>query len=291
MNPHTNVIQEAASILNVAKQQIKQVLESENDLKQLSETIFNQLSTVEKRFYALSGLPEKELEQNAFEFKPLTKIMGIAVDGRKPVSQEDLKPTLSEKEKLIERIKSFYDTIPKMSNEKILEIVREPKGEAILRGVAKIAKIEDWKESPLTIFFVDEIKAGIALFNEMDAAITASELEADSIEMNSVVERPWAKPLPESSNPNPAPLDTALPESDATQQLNPISEIVKSDYKKDQETKANELDPATEENTGTDIESLVIEAKRLKDEGMTIKEIAEKLGKSTGTISNYINKK
>ncbi|KAA5532664.1 helix-turn-helix domain-containing protein [Taibaiella lutea] len=313
MNPHNKVIQESAAILNAAKHSIKETLETEPDLKNLSETIFNQIGIIEKRFYSLSGLPEKELENTGNEFKPITKIMGIQVDQRKPITEETTTPTQTEKEKLIDRIKEFYERIPKMSNEKILEVTREPKGVSILRGAAKLANVENWRDAELDILFIEDIKAGIKGSETLNTAIDAAHSQSDSGQQTSdEVKSPWQKDLPESQTTVHASSEiNSLQQSEQSPKLNELKDIVKSDYQKNEESKGSNDDSIKKEagtsdgsgqsdetntsNEGADTEltkaQAVIEAKRLKEEGLTVKEIAEKLGKSTGTISNYLNDK
>ncbi|MFA6060060.1 MAG: hypothetical protein WC756_17790 [Taibaiella sp.] len=322
MNPYSKPIQRSAAVLKAAKEQVKAILSQDPDLAVLATTTYNQISEIEKRLYGLSGLPDPSATVEIGGFAPLTSVMGINVDVRKPITEADLKPTLTEKEQLLDRIQKFYEAVPTMSNEKVLEVLHEPKGTAILRGVAKLANIEDWRESEFNVLLIEAIKQGIADNKEVEAAINSAENNAFSQEGNET--RPWTKAFPESETDTmkePDPMMKGLDGSSEKPVMNELKDLVKTPAQLADDLGKMVTGPAEPigsfntkaegdgvgENTGTgegdktgegageelsgETNPLIAEAKKLKEEGKTIKEIAAALGISTGTASNYTKTK
>lgn len=251
MNSNSTAIQEAASILQDAREAITAKLKFAG-LNFFADVTNSQLKEIERRFYGMSGLPEDKTVEVKTEFEPLTKIMGRDVT-RKAVLKEDLQPTLSEKEQLRNRIVDLHDRIPDMYNDKVLEILYEPKGRSILRGVAKLAGVEDWREAELTVEFVDKIKTAIEAEKKVDKAVKDAD-KSGKIFVSGELED-----------------DLEDDDDDATGDATGDDTDTDDDEVETSTTKAER-------------------AKLLKEEGLTHAEIAEELGIPKGSVGHLLKK-
>lgn len=101
------------------------------------------------------------IEKNAslFERSPLTKIFGksITVEKNRKISLEALAPNDSELELFRDKIQLIYDSFLERETTELLNSLTEIE----IRGVAKIAGIENFDKAPIAGSFVEMIKQSI----------------------------------------------------------------------------------------------------------------------------------
>jgi len=265
--PNAAEVRKVAELLRSTQTQIKEILKDAQGMQYLSDLTCDQIRTIERRLYGIVGLQMDNDPVSNLEFKPLQKIMGIAVDIRKPIKDEDLQPTKTEKEKLRERIMSFYEEMQGMLDDKVLEVLHEPDGVAVLRGAAKLADVKNWREGELNILFVQEIKLGYASQFNIKKALEEVEENASLPTDEEVIKQSIAEE------------ESDVQGGDEVEKLGIDFGDSLAEEKSDDTT-------GLKEETETEIRRK--EAKRMRDEGFTNKDIAHELKVSVQTVSNYL---
>jgi hypothetical protein len=94
-------------------------------------------------------------------FAPITDFLGDKVHVSKAVLEEDINPIEEDIKKFRADVQGLYDTILSYSTELILKSHTLPEHTMILRGVAKLAGVEDYQTKEIGEAFIDEIKRAI----------------------------------------------------------------------------------------------------------------------------------
>lgn len=155
-------VQESLSLLTKTQQDINSLLKGV-DMGANLLSINAKFSEIKARLEFMGAVAEPEsVKQNTDEmFPPITNFMGEKILLTK-TSSADLNPGKNEKDVFLKKVEKLYDTLPAYSSEQLLKSYVTASDLLILRGVAKKAGVPDYKESPLTIQFIEKIKAAVA---------------------------------------------------------------------------------------------------------------------------------
>lgn len=159
--PTPTAIQQVISLLKEAKEQSEKLLadQSQNSL-QLAVTF--DLNKLINRLSYMSGTPIAHNQREVMDFPPVTNFMGEEIVRAEAITEEVLQPKEDAKKIYLAKVESLEGVFHELSNEDILHMYTTPEDVMVLRGVAKRAGVEDYKEKELTLEFVEEIRTGLA---------------------------------------------------------------------------------------------------------------------------------
>lgn len=151
---------QASIILQNAKEEVLEILKDTN-LGLISISIRSGLDKLINQLNFLSGESQVAPVHAAGQFKPITSFMGEPINRPKKVTPEQLVPQNKEKNAFLEQVKELEKNFPLMSNEKILDKYKVPAYSLTLRGVAKRAGLENYRDGNINNQFIDDIRAGM----------------------------------------------------------------------------------------------------------------------------------
>lgn len=177
----TESLKQAADILLKAKEDVQKVLGGTDNAFILLSTE-SQLNKAITRLQHLAGYDFNP--STAEDFPPVTNFMGEEIVRQPMLNEEDLSPEEADKAIYLEKVETLFDGICNMSPDDVLMNYTLPEDVLILRGVAKMAGVEDYETRDLDIVFVEEIqnailteKADIQTQEEIDEAVAAGKQE------------------------------------------------------------------------------------------------------------------
>lgn len=146
-------LEQVAEILKDAREDIEAILEGEPQ----TTTIFvtTSIQKIENRLSRITGSSPNASDRPAFE--SVTRFMGEDIKARKPLTDEDLNPTKSERDLLSDKVDKLFAIIQTMDPADLAETYGNAADEIVLRGVAKRAGIPDYETEKITESFVEDI--------------------------------------------------------------------------------------------------------------------------------------
>lgn len=158
-------VQESLQAITTAKNTVNKLLTGTEHVNQLLEIngLFRRLET-RLQFMGAVTEPEtfKAKTSGKEEFPPITSFMGEKIVREKKISSDDLNPDETRKANFRDKVNKLYGTILNLTPHIVLNSYTMADDILVLRGVAKLAGIEDYKERELTAAFVEDIKKAIA---------------------------------------------------------------------------------------------------------------------------------
>lgn len=178
-------IEQVISLLRDAREQSEKLL-TNNSQNALQLAITFDLNKLINRLSFMSGTPIAHNQREVMDFPPVTNFMGEEIVRAEVITEEVLEPHEDAKKIYVDKVDALEQTLPTMSNEDILNAYTTVENVAVLRGVAKRASVEDYKEKELTVEFVEEIRSGLQLKattakTEKQIDTTATSGEAETI--------------------------------------------------------------------------------------------------------------
>lgn len=176
-------IKQALQLLEGAKESIGIVLKDSPNHKIFADL---QLQKIINYFAVMSG--SSSATQAPQTFEPVKSFMGEVIE-EVIIKPEDLKPTPTQAELFKQKVQELYNELPTMDLTNIL--VGEALDRTVLRGVAKLAGIENYKEADITQEFVELVKAKV--IEKLDGENAVNEAKT----AKTVSDEPEPEPEPE----------------------------------------------------------------------------------------------
>ena len=105
---------------------------------------------------------ENPLLKNSSKKEVVHKIMGQPVGAnRQPISKVATTPKRDEKAAFKNNVEGMYKAFLSLKDKDIIEILDKPKGETLVRGVAKLAGIKDWESCEVDVVLFADIREAI----------------------------------------------------------------------------------------------------------------------------------
>lgn len=165
-------MKQAADILVKAKEDVQAALAGTENAFVLLATE-SQLNKAINRLQHLAGY---DFNPTASEdFPPVTNFMGEEIVRQPMITEEDLSPEDADKAIYLEKVETLYGRINSMTPEQVLHNYTLPEDELVVRGVAKMAGVEDFETKEMDFEFIEDIQAAIAA----DAEYQKLEAEAE----------------------------------------------------------------------------------------------------------------
>lgn len=167
-------LKQASQVLQEVKKYVLELLADESH----GLTVITIRSSLEKLINQLNFLSgdQQITPQNASDlFPPITHFMGEPIEMPKRLQAKELTPESSEKQKFLDRVVELEKQFPNMSNEKLLDKYSVPEYQNVLRGVAKRAGLDHYKEAAIDNQFIDDIRN--AMKDQAEVATQQNELK------------------------------------------------------------------------------------------------------------------
>lgn len=119
--------------------------------------IINKLNQELNQLKHLAGM---NLGNETVQFEPISSFMGEKIQRREMLDTEKITPSEADKEVFVKKVNDLYDAFPQMANDAILNSYRADT--SVIRGVAKKAGLQNYKEAELNFLFLDLIRDAIA---------------------------------------------------------------------------------------------------------------------------------
>lgn len=146
-------LQDVVDILILAKNQIADITNG-TDYGHISLNIDSSLTGLINRVSFLAGVPITVRQSQ--EFKPITEFMGEDILTPQPIKPADLEPTDTEETLYKTKVHTLYDALPTIPIKEILDSYVTTEDQLVLRGVARLAGVTDYKEAPINEAFINE---------------------------------------------------------------------------------------------------------------------------------------
>lgn len=138
--------------------------------KMIRMSVDADLTRIVKRLQGLAGSKlrsEGETATTRIKFPPIQEFMGEQLSVPKPVQSEDLNPDDAERDNFLYKVNKLYSEIDTLSPAGILEGFSLPEDILVIRGVAKLAGVEDYEDREVNERYIaDIIKAIVAAKEE-----------------------------------------------------------------------------------------------------------------------------
>lgn len=178
-HPHADALNAAIDIMKSARAQVLALLTHEQ-LATIRLAVDNKMAAPVQYLNGLMGIYSDNTEPIP-TFEPLTHMMGHKIELRQPIMQSQLRPDATEKEIFLGKRNELYARFTEMTDDQINEFERTPQGGLLIRSVAKLAGLLDYREVALTIPYYDKIKEAIVSNKAAAEAVLAAEKETDTI--------------------------------------------------------------------------------------------------------------
>lgn len=171
-----NTLAQAAELMKTTRDEVLAVLTKDYSMMALGfrakfDGMISQMS-----FVAGTGLVGSS--EGGYKKTPITSFMGeelSMVAPAKAVTAKDLDPAAQERKIFQEKVNRLRNGLTTLTNEEVLESY---KGDSnVIRGVAKLSDVEDFKSGKINDKFIDQIRAA-QLKQAADAAIVREENDA-----------------------------------------------------------------------------------------------------------------
>lgn len=159
MAPKKNAFAHASEVLTEAYEKIEKILTDPAHDGVLIQTQA-QINQIKRRLDHLSGVPTNEAGK-LVEFPPITNFMGDEIGESKLVDMADLTPGSDDKQIFKTRVETLYRQFDTIAPDGILNSHTTPEDQLVLRGAAKMAGIDDFKDAELNLNFVERINTSI----------------------------------------------------------------------------------------------------------------------------------
>ncbi|SHK93117.1 hypothetical protein SAMN05444266_101626 [Chitinophaga jiangningensis] len=121
--------------------------------------------------------PSKRLSQQAlYKFEPITNFMGDEISRPELLTKEDLSPDEARKAEFIRKVDMLLAQFTTMDPAGILSAYTMPEDQLVVRGVAKRAGIDDYRDRPVDLRFIEDIAGAL----EEAAASSAEQKRIDT---------------------------------------------------------------------------------------------------------------
>lgn len=164
MSQNNPIVLVAESALEL-KEKVKKLL-SEPEYQTILLMVESKITGIVNALNHISGQPPVE-GSTTDQFPPITNFMGEKIHEQLKVKGEDLTPKDSEKNKFKNRVRNLYEQFPSLSNEAILNSHTQDIDIKVLRGVAKMAKLENFADAEINDAFIVEIRESMKALDEV----------------------------------------------------------------------------------------------------------------------------
>lgn len=180
-------VESCLQIITKAKQEVNKLLTGTEHTNNLLE-INSHFQRLEAKMRFMGAVTEPELNGKSKEemFPPITNFMGKKIEVSKRVDRTQLKPKEDEKNKFRQDVQKLYDTIIDMEPSQVLNAHKLPEHIMIVRGVAKIAGVEDFDTKEMNVPFIEEIQLAVEMKGEQEVAQTKIDKAAGKKPVNTV---------------------------------------------------------------------------------------------------------
>jgi hypothetical protein len=159
MAPKKNAFAKASEVLTDAFEEIQEILHAPEHNGVLIQTQAA-IESIKRRLDHLAGYSTTSV-MPVNEHPPITNFMGDEIGESKLVDIADLTPGNDDKEIFRTRVETLYRQFDTISPDGILNAHTTAEDQLVLRGVAKRAGLDDFKDAPLNYDFVERINSSI----------------------------------------------------------------------------------------------------------------------------------
>lgn len=181
MTKAQEALKEAVTILVDAKENVLEVL-NEKDHGLTVITVQSGLDKLINKLSFLSGMAQEAPRDASARFEPVTEFMGESILRASEVTKEELNPKDLERKRFVERVDNLESSIETMTTEKVLDSHTTPEDQNVLRGVAKRAGLEDYRDGDINEAFVEKIRRGLVEQRDYKQAKTQTEKRIANID-------------------------------------------------------------------------------------------------------------
>ncbi len=167
----TNPIEQAIDILNGAKSDVALFLSGHPALATRANQSLTSLVNVLTHTAGLAVVGDTSMS-----FGPMTDFLGEKISHLKVIEKAEAVVLPDEKANFKEKVKALYAEFPQLQDDMILQGGNVDK--QVLRGVAKLAGVENFKEADFDFEFIAAIRAGIAAKGLIENVIAVSKKAA-----------------------------------------------------------------------------------------------------------------
>lgn len=167
-------LKEVAKVLADAKAEIALLIPVDQDMLRLQ--FLSPLERLVNRASFLGGEIVNSTEK--VEYPPITEFMGEKIERMVPVKEEDLDPDQEAKDKFLAKIDTLQKDLGGLETKKILESYVTKEDRLVLRGLAKRANVEDYKDAEINVSFIEAIRQG---FLAIEAAKAFKDQQNENI--------------------------------------------------------------------------------------------------------------
>jgi hypothetical protein len=154
-------------ILASAKAEVEALLKG-TEFNPIQLHVTSGLDRLSNHVAMIGGLNPSSPADVRNDFPPVKEVMGVSVARTPKVEPAELEPTKTEKELFVERVHELENNIVNIEDDKILEDYTSKTDQQVLRGVAKIAGVEDFKKAEINVDFLTKIREGLAAKKQLE---------------------------------------------------------------------------------------------------------------------------
>jgi len=164
MSEITNPISEAADILESAKDVITTVLEGNPSVLLM---VSSRLTQTINRLNGMTG--KQPLNSQKVDHPPITNFLGEEISVPQKIKIEDLTPEQADRQSFLTKVQALYAQFETLSPEGVLASYTIPEDQLLIRGVAKLAGVEEFEDRELNEEFIEDIQKAIKEKNSHEA--------------------------------------------------------------------------------------------------------------------------
>jgi hypothetical protein len=178
-HPHKDALQQAVDIIEGAKEQVNDLLNPV--LPNIALGADSRLKQLTGYLSGVGGLGvNTSATGNAFPtLAEAAQEAGIDIRARKQVVAADTEATNDALELFRAAVDNLVASFPLMTDDNILHGLNMPGMPKVLRGVAKVAGLEDFKEAEINVLFVGRIREALEKQTEIDAKQEALRIQEE----------------------------------------------------------------------------------------------------------------
>ncbi len=179
---HKEAVKEAADLLSGTTKGLSEMLQHP-ELQGLKRRLISQINKASAHLQGAAGIytPNAnmvEVNEIISTFQPLESVGGEPLARVMPVNADDLDVKQEAKERFIQKRDDLFLRFPDMVITQIFALMNEPDGQILIRSVAKMAGLPDFREREIDVEFIDAVQKLISGQLEVNEAMKQAEGEA-----------------------------------------------------------------------------------------------------------------
>lgn len=179
---HKEAVKEASELLSGTVQGLSEMLQHP-ELQGLKRRLISQINKAKAHLQGAAGIytPNanmQEVNEIISGFQPLESVGGEPLARVMPVNADDLDVKQEAKDRFILKRDDLFLRFPELGANHIFSLMKEPDGTILIRSVAKMAGLPDFREREIDVEFISEVQKLITGQLEVSEAMKQAEGEA-----------------------------------------------------------------------------------------------------------------